>query len=92
MLLEFDEAKSARNRAKRGIGFERFADIDAHTAVTKSDTRRNYGEERLRVMGLIEGRLYMAIVTPRGDRIRVISLRRRNRREVLTYAQERESA
>ena len=92
MLLEFDEAKSARNREQRGIGFERFADIDLGTAVTKVDSRSNYGEERLRVMGFIDGRLHMAIVTPRGDRIRVISLRRANKREALTYAQERESA
>ena len=92
MLLEFDEAKSARNCEQRGIGFERFADIDFETAVTKADTRRNYGEERFRVMAFIDGRLHMAIVTPRGDRIRVISLRRANKREALTYAQERESA
>ena len=36
MLLEFDEAKSARNREKRGIGFERFGEMD----LTRSRARR----------------------------------------------------
>lgn len=49
MLLEFDEAKSARNRERRGIGFERFADIHFDTAITTADTRTEYGEPRLRV-------------------------------------------
>ena len=39
MELEFDEAKSAKNREERGIGFERFGDIDVEAAVTTEDTR-----------------------------------------------------
>jgi uncharacterized DUF497 family protein len=46
MLLEFDEAKSARNVKQRGIGFERFADIDFDAAVTLEDRRRTYGGQR----------------------------------------------
>ena len=89
MLLEFDEVKSARNVRVRGIGFERFADIHFDAAVTQEDGRRSYGEQRLRVLAPIDGRLYAAVITPRGERIRVISLRRANRREELTYAKER---
>ena len=92
MLLEFDEAKSARNLKERGIGFERFGDIDFDTAVTLEDRRRSYGEQRLRVLAFIEGRLHAAVITPRGDRIRVISLRRATKREERTYATERPSA
>jgi uncharacterized DUF497 family protein len=89
VLLEFDEAKSARNLNKRGIGFERFGDIDFDTAVTIEDNRRNYGEQRLRVLAFIDDRLHTAVITPRGERIRVISLRRANKREERTYAKER---
>jgi hypothetical protein len=92
VLLEFDEAKSARNVRGRGIGFDRFADIDSDTAVTIEDTRKSYGEQRLRVLGYIDGRLHAAVITPRGERIRVISLRRANKREERTYAKERQSA
>ena len=92
MLLEFDEAKSARNVKQRGIGFERFADIDFDAAVTMEDRRRSYGEQRLRVLAHIDGRLHAAVITPRGERIRVISLRRANKREERTYAKERQPA
>ena len=90
--IEFDPAKSARNLWKRGIGFERFADMDHDTAVSVEDTRKNYGETRLRVLGEIEGKLYAAVITPRGETIRVISLRRANTREEHAYAEERPSA
>ena len=92
MLLEFDEAKSARNVKERGIGFERFADIDFDAAVTMEDRRRSYGEQRLRVLAHIDGRLHAAVITQRGERIRVISLRRANKREERTYAKERQPA
>ena len=92
MLLEFDEAKSARNLKERGIGFERFADIDVETAVSGEDVRKEYGERRLRVLGFIDGLLHAAVVTPRGEKIRVISLRRANRREERMYAKERHSS
>ncbi len=92
MLLEFDEAKSAKNLKARGIAFERFADIDAEAAVSGEDVRKDYGERRLRVLGFIDGLLYAAVVTPRGEKIRVISLRRANRREERAYAKERQSS
>ena len=92
MLLEFDEAKSARNLEQRGIGFERFADLEVDSAVSSEDARKDYGERRLRVLGFIDGLLHTAVITPRGERIRVISLRRANRREERTYAQERQSS
>jgi len=44
MQLEFDEAKSARNVKTRGIGFERFADMDLPRAL--SLRRANRREER----------------------------------------------
>ena len=92
MLLEFDEAKSAWNLKERGIGFERFADIDVETAVSSEDVRKDYGEQRLRVLGFIDGLLHAAAITPRGEKIRVISLRRANRREERKDAKERQSS
>lgn len=92
MLLEFDPAKSATNLRERGIGFDRFADLDVETAISIEDKRRDYGEQRLRVLGYIDRQLYAAVITPRGAAIRVISLRRANEREEKTYAKERQPA
>lgn len=91
MLLEFDEAKSARNVKERGIGFERFADMDLARALSTEDTRTEYGERRIRMVGPIDDRLHVAVITFRGDRVRVISLRRANRREERGYAKESQS-
>jgi uncharacterized DUF497 family protein len=90
VLLEFDAAKSAKNLKERGIGFERFADMDLETSVIVEDARADYGEHRVRLFGAIDGRLHVAVITYRGDRVRVISLRRANRREERTYAKEPE--
>lgn len=91
MLIEFDPLKNARNIHLRGIGLERFAEIDISSAISVEDTRRDYGERRLRVLGYIDGRLHAAVITPRGEKIRVISLRRANRREEWAYAEEHQA-
>ena len=92
MSLEFDKAKNAKNVRDRGIGFERFVDMDLDTAVSVEDIRSDYGERRIRMVGRIDGRLHVAVVTLRGDKVRVISLRRANRREERAYAKERQSS
>lgn len=91
-LIAFDPGKSAENVRRRGIGFERFADMDLETAISVEDIRKDYGERRLRVLGFIGRRLHAAVITPRGETIRVISLRRANRREERAYAKERQSS
>ena len=90
-LIEFDPAKSAKNLRERGIGFDRFADMDVETAISVEDVRRKYGERRLRVLGYIDGRLHAAVITPRGETSRVISLRRANKREERAHAKKRQS-
>jgi uncharacterized DUF497 family protein len=49
------------------------------------DDRKDYGEIRLQLWGLIGGRLHIAVVTPRGEDLRVISLRKANTKEVKRY-------
>ena len=90
--FDFDPVKSARNQRERGIAFERFADMDFQTAIATEDTRKDYGERRLRVLGTIDGKVHAAVITPRGETIRVISLRRANKREEHAYAKERQSS
>jgi len=92
MLLEFDPEKSAKNVRERGVGFERFADMEVATAISVDDTRKDYGVRRIGVLGTIGGELHSAVITPRGEKIRVISLRRANQREERAYAKERQSS
>ena len=87
MRITFDPAKNARNVSERGLPFERVAEIDWETAVADEDTRRDYGERRLRIFGLVGRRLHVAVITMRGETMHVISFRKANDREVRRYGQ-----
>jgi uncharacterized DUF497 family protein len=86
--ITFDPPKNARNIAERGLSFERVIDLEWGTAVSLEDTRKDYGEIRIRVLALLDGRLHVAVITRRGDAIHVISFRKANRKEVKWYEQE----
>jgi uncharacterized protein len=83
--VEFDPAKDAANRAKHGISLTEAARLDWDAALTMPDRRRRYGEERYIASAPLDGRLHVVVFTPRADRLRIISLRRANRRESKRY-------
>ena len=79
-----------RSTSFYGLSFVRVAELDWDTALVVEDTRRDCGETRLLVMALLDGRLHAAVVTPRGEDLRVISFRRANGREVRLYGEKGE--
>lgn len=91
MIIEFDLAKSERNARERGLPFDRADEFDWETALIIEDTRRDYGEPRFRAFGFIGGRMHALVFTPREGGVRVISLRKANRREERRYEEETES-
>ena len=83
MRIEFDGAKNQRNIEERGICLALAAELDWTTAlVIRSD---RVGETRFMAMGAIAGRLHVLVYTKRGQTVRIISLRRANKREVKRY-------
>jgi uncharacterized DUF497 family protein len=87
--LEWDEDKASQNLAKRGLHFRDAARFDWTTAQVFLDDRYDYGEERFRARGFLDGWLHILVYVLRNDRLRVISLRRANARECKRYAAER---
>jgi uncharacterized DUF497 family protein len=85
-LYAWDERKRALNLRKHGVDFAIVQDFDFETALVLRDDRKNYGEERYRAYGTIKGRLHALVFTHREGRLRVISLRKSNAREIATYA------
>lgn len=83
--FEWDEAKRASSRERHGVDFAEIAGMDWTSALVVEDDRQDYGERRFLVMGRIGGRLHVAVITPRGERFRVISLRKANKREEGRY-------
>lgn len=85
MSIDFNPEKDQVNRTKHGLALDRAIDMDLRTAVVQSDERRDYGEPRWRAYGMLGDRLHMLAFTVRDGRMRVISLRRANAREMKRY-------
>jgi uncharacterized protein len=81
MKIVYDVAKNERNVRERGLSFGLAGDLDWETALVLVDDRKDYGETRYRAFGMIGERLHAVAFTVVEDGIRVISLRKANRRE-----------
>ena len=84
MEFEFDPRKSASNQRKHGIDFV------AGQALWEDADRlevpaRTEDEPRFLVIGRIEGTHWSAVVTCRGERTRIISMRRSRPEEIALY-------
>ena len=74
--FEWDDGKAAANEAKHGVTFAMACDVFADMfAISWVDDRRDYGESRELLVGMVEGRLLSVTYTMRGERIRLISAR-----------------
>lgn len=84
MDFEYDPDKSAQNLIKHGIDFKiaQALWLDPYRLEIPARTE---GEARIMVIGVIEGRHWSAIVTPRADKTRIISVRRSRVEEVELY-------
>ena len=85
MEITYDPEKNERNLRERGLSFEMVTKFDFDSAIFTTDTRKDYGEMRTRALGFIGGKLYALVFTMRGSALRVISLRRANRKERSRY-------
>jgi len=89
MEFEWDEAKHARTLSERGIGFDDAARIFAGPVLIWQDTRRDYGEDRFRGVGETDGDILHVAFTWRGDVMRIISVRRADRKEAQLWLSQR---
>jgi uncharacterized DUF497 family protein len=79
---EWDAAKNETNIARRGLAFDRVADVFAGEMRRARDERHHYGELRWVGYGKLAGRVVVVVWTERGpDTVRIISLRKANARE-----------
>jgi uncharacterized DUF497 family protein len=85
MRYEWNDNKRVANRVKHGVDFADAERFDWQTAVEARDDRSQYGEERFVTLGFIDKRLHVLIYTSRRQKIRLISLRRANKREKEFY-------
>ena len=85
LIYEWDPNKSESNIDKHGIDFVAVTRFEWDTAVVRPSDRR--GEKRYVAYGYLDDRLHSLAFVMRGDRIRIISLRKADDREERYYAE-----
>ena len=84
MTFEFDPSKSQRNREKHGIDFD-----EAQSLWDDEDRleipAKTLVESRFLVVGKINNKYWSAVITYRGENIRIISVRRSRDEEIEIY-------
>ena len=82
--FEFDQEKSKTNLDKRGIDFGSAQALWKDPGLVEIPARTD-DEPRYLMIGMIDGVHWSAIVTPRDENIRIISVRRSRAEEVKIY-------
>jgi uncharacterized protein len=87
--FEWDDDKASVNWREHGVAFHEairaFLDL---FAVEQMDGRKDYGEDRINLVGMCDGALIHVTYTERGERIRLISARRAENHEQDDYYRE----
>jgi uncharacterized DUF497 family protein len=92
LQFEWDVDKAASNWREHGLAFDEavktFRDL---FAVERLDTREDYDEERINLIGMCGAVLVHVTYTERDERIRIISARRAEKHEQDDYYRENSS-
>ena len=83
--FEYDEAKSRTNMDKHGIDFDEAMALWEDCKLVCLQSKVKTDEVRLLFIGQINTKHWTAIVTRRGENIRIISVRRSRKNEVSIY-------
>ena len=89
-MFEYDPEKSTVNLAKHGIDFETAQLLWLDNALITAPALLGI-EERFMVVGLIDGKLWSAVVVFRKENIRIISVRRSRPKEAKAYEDENDN-
>jgi uncharacterized DUF497 family protein len=84
MEFEFDPAKSAANKAKHGIDFVEAQALWVDDGLVDAPVPSR-DEPRFLVIGRLGGKFWTAVCTLRGERVRIISVRRARKEEIGYY-------
>jgi uncharacterized DUF497 family protein len=88
MHYEWDEKKRLANFIRHKVDFADAIHFEWDTALETIDDRRDYGEQRWVGLGFIGEKLHVLVYTFRAQKIRIISLRKANKRERLYYEKQ----
>ena len=81
MEVEYDSAKRLRTLEQRGLDMADASQVFSGLKVTIKDDRKDYGEPRWITFGFLSERMVLVVWTTRGNKLRIISMRKANDRE-----------
>ncbi len=84
MDFEFDKNKSEANKQKHGIDFNEAKKLWEDSDYVEIPIK-TIDEPRFLVIGKISGKSWTGVITYRGKRIRIISIRRSRKEEIDIY-------
>ena len=84
MDFEFDSQKSNDNKKKHGIDFYEAQALWDDPDLVEIPVKTG-DEQRFVVVGMISGKHWSGVITYRGDKTRIISVRRSRKEEVEIY-------
>jgi len=87
MEFEFDPRKSDSNKRKHGLDFHEARALWDDPDLIEIPVQ-TIDEPRYLVIGTIEGKHWSGVITYRGDKVRIISVRRSRKEEVEIYESE----
>ncbi len=87
MLFEFDPKKREVNKQKHGIDFNEAQALWGDPDLIEIPVQ-TIDEPRYLVIGTINGKHWSGVITYRGDKIRIISVRRSRKEEAEIYESE----
>lgn len=83
--FEWDNEKNKSNIEKHGLNFEDVDLVFNESFIVLLDERKDYQENRCLGYGLVKGRLFQVVFTRRVKKIRIISFRKSNKKEIKKY-------
>jgi hypothetical protein len=90
MEFEWDEHKNKSNIEKHGVDFIDAKEMFSSPMLVKPDERKNYSETRFQGSGYIGSRLMVVVYSKKGETIRIISLRKANKRETKRFLEKQQ--
>lgn len=89
--FEWYEPKNRANQLKHGLAFEDAEHVFQGSCVTFRDPRAYPGEQRNITLGRLQGRVVVIVHTERDGVVRIISMRKGNKREQRAYQERLEA-
>lgn len=87
-MIEFDEEKRLLTLLERRLDMRRAGEIFLGQYMSQTDSRLDYGEERIITAGRLDDHLVILVWTRRGSKKRIISMRKANEREIAKHKKE----